>query len=188
MEANRDGAETCVVRAEAALREQDFAKALRLLVKAKGLYPLDNLDAKIRAVSAKVPAAADEERASTPVPPGDVGDALARKRAREEEGAEAGSKKPAAVVAAAVDATSQSPAGTDISAASASSAGYPPSAASSATTADAGAPAEPPPPEYDWQTSGHEWIGAFVARTFGKRTAVGRITKWVPPDEEDGAL
>ena len=74
------------------------------------------------------------------------------------------------------------------SAASASSAGYPPSAASSATTADAGAPAEPPPPEYDWQTSGHEWIGAFVARTFGKRTAVGKITKWVPPDEEDGAL
>ena len=166
MEANRDGAETCVVRAEAALREQDFAKALRLLIKAKGLYPLDNLDAKIRAVSSKVPAAADEELASTPVPPGDVGDALARKRAREEEGAEAGSKKPAAVA-------SQSPAGTDISA---------------ATTADAGAPAEPPPPEYDWQTSGHEWIGAFVARTFGKRTAVGRITKWVPPDEEDGAL
>ena len=176
MEANRDGAETCVVRAEAALREQDFAKALRLLVKAKGLYPLDNLDAKIRAVSSKVPAAADEELASTPVPTGDVGDALARKRAREEEGAEAGSKKPAAVVAAAVDATSQSPAGTDVSAASA------------ATTADAGAPAEPPPPEYDWQTSGHEWIGAFVARTFGKRTAVGRITKWVPADEEDGAL
>ena len=59
MEANRDGAETCVVRAEAALREQDFAKALRLLVKAKGLYPLDNLDAKIRAVSSKVPAAAE---------------------------------------------------------------------------------------------------------------------------------
>ena len=168
MEANRDGAETCVVRAEAALREQDFAKALRLLIKAKGLYPLDNLDAKIRAVSAKVPAAADEELASTPVPTGDVGDALARKRAREEEGAEAGSKKPAAPA-------SQSPAGTDISAASA------------ATTADAGAPAEPPPPEYDWQTSGHEWIGAFVARTFGKRTAVGKITKWVPPDEDKDA-
>ena len=166
MECNRDGAETCVVRAEAALREQDFAKALRLLIKAKGLYPLDNLDAKIRAVSAKVPVAAeDEELASTPVPPGVVGDALARKRAREEEGAEAGSKKPAA-------AASESPAGTDISA---------------ATTADAGAPAEPPPPEYDWQTSGHEWIGAFVARTFGKRTAVGRITKWVPPRADTNA-
>ena len=41
MEANRDGAETCVVRAEAALREQDFAKALRLLIKAKAFYPLE---------------------------------------------------------------------------------------------------------------------------------------------------
>ena len=162
MEANRDAAETAVVRAEAALREQDFVKALRLLIKAKGLYPLDNLDAKIRAVSAKVPPPADEEHASTPVPPGD-GDALARKRARAEEGAEPGSKRPAA-------AASESPAGTDISAATTADAG-----------AEAGAPAEPPSPEYDWQTSGHEWIGTFVARTFGKRTAVGRITKWVPP-------
>ena len=47
MEANREAAETCVVRAEAALREQDFAKTLRLLVKAKSLYPLDNLEAEI---------------------------------------------------------------------------------------------------------------------------------------------
>ena len=161
MEANREAAETCVVRAEEALREHDFAKTLRLLVKAKSLYPLDNLEAKIRAVSAKVPV--DEELASTPVSPGDVGDAQARKRAREEQGVEAGSKKAAG----------ESPAGTDVSA---------------ATTTDAAAAADPPPPEYDWQTSGHEWLGAYVARMFGKRTAVGRITKWVPPEEEDGAL
>ena len=31
-------------------------------------------------------------------------------------------------------------------------------------------------------------MGLFVARMFGKRTAVGRITKWVPADGEDGAL
>ena len=165
MEANREAAETCVVRAEEALREHDFAKTLRLLVKAKSLYPLDNLEAKIRAVSAKVPSAVDEELASTPVSPGDVGDAQARKRAREEQGVEAGSKKAAG--------EGESPAGTDVSA---------------ATTTDAAAPADPPPPEYDWQTSGHEWLGAYVARMFGKRTAVGRITKWVPPEEEDGAL
>ena len=38
-----------------------------------------------------------------------------------------------------------------------------------------------------WQAEGHEWVGLFVARMFGKRTAVGRIKKWVPADGEDGA-
>jgi hypothetical protein len=151
MEANREAAETCVVRAEAALREHDFVKTLHLLVKAKSLYPLDNLEAKIRAISSKV---SPEELAS----PGE-------KRAREEQGEEAGSKKAAAA--------GESPAGTDVSA---------------ATTTDAAAQADPPAPEYEWQTSGHEWLGAYVARMFGKRTAVGRITKWVPADAEDGAL
>ena len=125
--------------------------------------------AKIRAVSSKVSssAAVDEEPASsTPGTPGDAGDAQARKRAREEQGEEAGAKKAAAAAAG------ESPAGTDVSAA----------------TTDAAAPAEAPAPEYEWQTSGHAWLGAYVARMFGKRTAVGRITKWVPPDAEDGAL
>ena len=40
---------------------------------------------------------------------------------------------------------------------------------------------------YAWQAEGHEWVGLFVARMFGKRTAVGRIKKWVPADGEDGA-
>ena len=50
-----------------------------------------------------------------------------------------------------------------------------------------GPPAKKPeePPEDDgqeWQHEGHEWIGAFVARPFGRNVAVvGRIDKWLPP-------
>ena len=54
-------------------------------------------------------------------------------------------------------------------------------------------PAEEPeePSEDDgqeWQYDGHEWIGVFVARSFGRAIAVGQIYKWLPPDGEDAAL
>ena len=81
MECNREAADQCVLRAEAALLENDWAKALRLLVKGKNLYPLAGLEAKIQAVSCKVEAA---ELASVPVSPGESGESQARKRAREE--------------------------------------------------------------------------------------------------------
>lgn len=81
MEANKDAAEQCVVRAEAALLANDTAGALRLLVKGKSLYPLAGLEAKIFAVSCKADAMGT---ASVPASPGEVGDAQARKREREE--------------------------------------------------------------------------------------------------------
>ena len=65
------------------------------------------------------------------------------------------------------------------------------SSAAASMEAERSAPLEEPqtpPPEYDWQTTGHEWLGVWVARPFGRSTAIGQITKWVPPDDEDGAL
>ena len=42
--------------------------------------------------------------------------------------------------------------------------------------------------EYEWQTTGHEFLGRFVAREFGRKVAIGNISKWLPPDGDDGAL
>ena len=42
--------------------------------------------------------------------------------------------------------------------------------------------------EYEWQTTGHEFLGRFVARPFGRSIAIGNISKWLPPDGDDGAL
>jgi len=36
-----------------------------------------------------------------------------------------------------------------------------------------------------WQTAGHQHVGCRIARRFGKRVALAKITKWLPPDEED---
>eukprot|EP00966_Prymnesium_polylepis_P217947 5043730-Prymnesium_polylepis.1 len=41
----------------------------------------------------------------------------------------------------------------------------------------------------EWRIEGHELLGRRVARTFGKdSTIIGTITRWVPPDGDDGAL
>ena len=40
----------------------------------------------------------------------------------------------------------------------------------------------------EWHFTGHKWLGVLVARSFGRTVAVGQITKWLPPDGEDGAL
>jgi hypothetical protein len=43
--------------------------------------------------------------------------------------------------------------------------------------------------EYAWQETGHEWIGRQVARRFGRGAlAIGTICRWLPPDDEGGAL
>ena len=42
--------------------------------------------------------------------------------------------------------------------------------------------------EYEWKTTGHEFLGRFVARPFGRSIAIGNISKWLPPDGDDGAL
>mgnify|MGYP006083719023 CR=1 FL=1 len=42
--------------------------------------------------------------------------------------------------------------------------------------------------EYEWQTTGHEFLGRFVARSFGRSIAIGNISRWLPPDGDDGAL
>ena len=51
-EANREAAEEWVARAEAALLGNDYARALRLFVKAQNLYPLEGLEAKIQSAQA----------------------------------------------------------------------------------------------------------------------------------------
>ena len=51
-EANREAAEEWVARAEAALLGNDYARALRLFVKAQNLYPLEGLEAKIESAQA----------------------------------------------------------------------------------------------------------------------------------------
>eukprot|EP00966_Prymnesium_polylepis_P302382 6985880-Prymnesium_polylepis.1 len=38
----------------------------------------------------------------------------------------------------------------------------------------------------EWLSSGHELLGARVARPFGKRCALGTISKWVDADEAEG--
>ena len=42
--------------------------------------------------------------------------------------------------------------------------------------------------EYAWQTAGHEFLGRFVARPFGRSIAIGNISRWLPPEGDDGAL
>ena len=42
--------------------------------------------------------------------------------------------------------------------------------------------------EYEWQTAGHEFLGRFVARQFGRSISIGTISRWLPPDGDDGAL
>ena len=44
--------------------------------------------------------------------------------------------------------------------------------------------------EYEWEMTGHEFIGARVARLYTETHTYtfGRITKWLPPDDEDEAL
>ena len=52
MEGNREAAAEWVARAEAALLESDYARALRLFVKAQTLYPLEGLATKIESAQA----------------------------------------------------------------------------------------------------------------------------------------
>ena len=73
MEANREAAVQCVARAETALLENDFARALRLFVKAQSLYPLEGLATKIEAAQAFQDGAAQQQQQSqsqqAPPPP-----------------------------------------------------------------------------------------------------------------------
>jgi hypothetical protein len=38
----------------------------------------------------------------------------------------------------------------------------------------------------EWRPDGHKFVGAKIARRFGKRTVLARISKWLPADETDG--
>ena len=38
----------------------------------------------------------------------------------------------------------------------------------------------------EWRRDGHKFVGAKIARRFGKRTVLARISKWLPADETDG--
>ena len=69
MEANREAAVQCVARAEAALLENDYERALRLFVKAQSLYPLEGLETKIDSAQAFQDGAAQQSRQSPPPPP-----------------------------------------------------------------------------------------------------------------------
>ena len=62
MEANREAAVQCVARAEAALLESDYARALRLFVKARSLYPLEGLATKIESAQAFQDGAAQQQQ------------------------------------------------------------------------------------------------------------------------------
>ena len=40
--------------------------------------------------------------------------------------------------------------------------------------------------EIPWQTTGHEWIGRWAARSFEGEVVRGTITKWAAADEAGG--
>ena len=49
------------------------------------------------------------------------------------------------------------------------------------------------PPDLEYHSTGHEWIGREVRRTFNiargqKKTVVGAITGWLPADGDDPAI